>query len=272
MATSRSRRRLWTVGAALALVVTVLYSTGGVVSGLRGAANLVVKPFSWSVNEVARPLGHLFAGAVNYSDVVAQNAKLRYELGQAQQRADEQWALERQLQEMTTALNVPFVGALPTVAAQVTTLSPTSFAATIDISKGRDDGVLEGMPVVANGGLVGVVISTTPRGATVRLISDVNSLVGVTFAHGATSLVVSGRGVNNGLSATSVPLATALRPGTLLSTDGLAGGLFPPGLPVARVTAISLTPGAATYDVALRPTADLRHLLYVDVVLWEPST
>jgi hypothetical protein len=38
------------------------------------------------------------------------------------------------------------------------------------------------------------------------------------------------------------------------------------------VTTISLTPGAATYDVTLRPTADLRHVLYVDVILWEPST
>jgi rod shape-determining protein MreC len=272
VATSRSRRRLWTYGAGAALVVTVLYSTGGVVSGLRSAANLAVKPFSWSVDAVARPLGHLFAGAVNYSDVVAQNEKLRYELGQARQQANDQWALDRQLQEITTELNVPFVGGLSTVAAQVTTLSPTSFAATIDISKGRSDGVLAGMPVVANGGLVGTVISTTPHGATVRLLSDVNTSVGVTFGQGATSLVVSGRGINNGLQASSVPLATTLRPGTVLSTDGLEGGLYPPGLPVAKVTTISLTPGAATYDVALRPIADLRHLLYVDVVLWEPST
>ncbi|MDE3065310.1 MAG: rod shape-determining protein MreC [Acidobacteriota bacterium] len=272
MASSRSRRRLWTLGAAAALVATVLYTTGGVVSGLRSAANLVVTPFSWSIDAVARPLGHLFAGAVNYSDVVAQNAKLRYELGQARLQADEHWALERQLQEITTGLNVPFVGALSVVAAQVSTLSPTSFAATVDISKGRSDGVLAGMPVVANGGLVGTVISTTPHGATVRLISDVNSSVGVTFGSGALTLVVSGRGVNNGLAATSVPLATTLRPGTLLSTNGLEGGIYPPGLPVARVATITLTPGAATYDVTLRPTADLRHLLYVDVILWEPST
>jgi rod shape-determining protein MreC len=256
----------------VALVVTILYSTGGVVSGLRSAANLVVTPFSWSVNEIARPVGHLFAGAVNYSDVVSQNEKLRYELGQARLQADEHWALERQLEQISTELNVPFVGGLSTVAAQVTTLSPTSFAATVDISKGRSDGVLAGMPVVANGGLVGSVISTTPHGATVRLISDVSSAVGVTFGAGTSTVIVTGRGVNNGLGATSVPLATSLRTGTLLSTDGLQGGLYPAGLPVARVTAITLTPGAATYDLQLRPTADLRHLLYVDVVLWEPST
>ena len=104
-----------------------------------------------------------------------------------------------------------------------------------------------------------------------RLITDVNSSIGVTFGNGETSLVVSGRGVNNGLMATSVPLSTSLTPGTRLATNGLNGGLYPPGLPVAKVAQVSLTPGAATYNLTLRPTADLRHLLYLDVVLWEPT-
>jgi len=46
VATNRSRRRLWTVGVSVTLIVSLLYVTGGVVSGLRGAANLVVTPFS----------------------------------------------------------------------------------------------------------------------------------------------------------------------------------------------------------------------------------
>ena len=272
MASDRTRRRTWTIGAFVTALVAVLYVSGGVVSGFRSAANLVVTPFSWTINAVARPIGHMFAGAVNYSDVVAQNQKLRYQLGQAQLRANEVWALERQLQQLTTELDVPYIGSLPTLSAQVTTLSPTNFAATVDISKGRDSGVLVGMPVIANGGLVGQVIATTPRGATVRLITDVNSSIGVTFGNAKVSLVISGRGVNNGLGATAVPLSTAIKPGTVLSTDGLRGGTYPPGIPVASVSNVSLTPGAATYDLKLRPLADLRNMMYLDVVLWEPST
>jgi rod shape-determining protein MreC len=271
VATDRSRRRTWTLSVAVLATLVILYLTTGVASGLRSGANLVITPFSWAVNEIARPVGHLFAGTVNYSDVVAQNQKLRYQLGVADERANEMWAYARQLQQLTTQLNVPFVGSLPTVAAQVTTLSPTNFAATFDISKGRDEGILVGMPVVANGGLVGSVISTTPNGATVRLITDTSSLVGVTFNTGKTDIVVSGRGLNSGLSATSVPLGTSIAQGTKLSTDGLNGGLFPAGLPVATVKTVTLTPGAATYNLTLRPAANLRHLSYVDVILWEPT-
>jgi rod shape-determining protein MreC len=272
VATDRTRRRTWTIGAIVTALLTILYLSGGVVSGLRSAANLVVAPFSWTVDVIARPIGHMLAGAVNYSDVVAQNQRLRYQLGQAQLKSNEGWALERQLQEMTTQLHVPFVGSLSTVGAQVTSLSPTNFAATFDITEGRNGGVLVGMPVVASGGLIGTVIATTPYGATVRLITDVISSVGVTFGNGRTSLVVNGRGVDNGLAATSVPLGTAIKPGTILSTDGLSGGLYPPGLPVATVANVSLTPGAATYELTLHPVADLRAMMYVDVVLWEPST
>jgi rod shape-determining protein MreC len=271
VATDRSRRRTWTLSVAVLATLVILYLTTGVASGLRSGANLVITPFSWAVNEIARPVGHFFAGTVNYSDVVAQNQKLRYQLGVADERANEMWAYARQLQQLTTQLNVPFVGSLPTVAAQVTTLSPTNFAATFDISKGRDEGILVGMPVVANGGLVGSVISTTPNGATVRLITDTSSLVGVTFNTGKTDIVVSGRGLNSGLSATSVPLGTSIAQGTKLSTDGLNGGLFPSGLPVATVKTVTLTPGAATYNLTLRPAANLRHLSYVDVILWEPT-
>jgi rod shape-determining protein MreC len=255
----------------VAIVVTllILYLTTGVASGLRSGVNIVLTPFSWAVNSIAHPLGHMLAGTIDYSDVVAQNQKLRYQLAKANERANESWAFARELQQLTTGLNVPFVGALPTVAAQVTTNSPTNFSASVSISKGRDSGILVGMPVVANGGLVGQVISTSANGATVRLISDTKSLVGVTF--GSTTLVVSGRGVNNGLGATSVPLNSGIHQGTRLSTDGLNGALFPAGLPVATVKTVSLTPGAATYNLTLQPAANLRHLSYLDVILWEPS-
>ena len=181
MATDRSRRRTWTFSVAIVVTLLILYSTTGVASGLRSGANIIITPFSWAVNTIARPVGHTFAGMIDYSDVVAQNEKLRYELGQAEERANEGWAFARQLQQMTTQLNVPFVGSIPTVAVQVTALSPTNFAATIQISKGRDSGILAGMPVVANGGLVGRVMATSTNSATVRLITDASSTIGVTF-------------------------------------------------------------------------------------------
>ena len=272
MATERSRRRLLFSGVLATLIVVTVYVTGGLVAGAKSAAHAVVFPFSWAADFVARPVGHMVAGMVNYSDIEAQNERLRYLLGQATLRADENASAARQLRQLTQALHVPVASTLGTVMAQVTVISPTNFSATVTIDKGQDDGVMQGMPVVADGGLVGRVVAVSSHSSTVRLLSDTGSVVGATFGNGLTSVLISGEGINNPLSVTQIPVTAALGVGSLLSTNGLQGGLFPPGLPVGRVSKLLINPGASSYSVSLTPTANLNNLAYVDVVLWEPST
>ncbi|NNN08881.1 MAG: rod shape-determining protein MreC [Acidimicrobiaceae bacterium] len=272
MASDRTRRRIFFTGVIGTLIILTVYVTGGVVAGARGVARAVVSPFSWAADFVARPVGHLVAGMVNYSDIVAQNQQLRYLLGQATLRADENASAAQQLRQLSQALHVPVASSLGTVMAQVTEISPTNFSDTVTIGKGQDEGVMDGMPVVADGGLVGRIIATSAHSSTVRLLNDTGSVVGATFGNGLTSVLISGQGINNPLSVTQIPVTAALGVGSLLSTSGLQGGLFPPGLPVGRVTKLLINPGSSSYSVSLAPTANLNNLAYVDVVLWEPST
>lgn len=254
------------------LIIVTVYVTGGVVTGAKSVARAVVSPFAWATDFVARPVGHMVAGMVNYSDVEAQNKQLRYLLGQATLRADENAVAAQQLRVLAKQLHVPVASSLGTVTAQVTLISPTSFSATVTIDKGQDEGVMDGMPVVSDGGLVGRIIDASSHSSIVRLLTDPGSVVGATFGNGGTSVLVSGQGLNNPLSVTEIPVTAALGVGSLLSTNGLQAGLFPPGLPVGRVAKLLINPGASNYSVTLTPTANLNNLAYVDVVLWEPST
>jgi len=34
---------------------------------------------------------------------------------------------------------------------------------------------------------------------------------------------------------------------------------------------VTLTPGAATYNLTLKPAANLSQISYLDVVIWEPA-
>ena len=267
------RRRLAVAGLVVApLLLGVFQFTGGVTSGLRSTGNVIVSPFAWAIELVARPVGHLSSGALNYSEMVAQNKQLRYQLAQAQLRANESASIDRQLRQLAATLDVPYVNDLPTITAQVNEQSPTNFIASIGISKGTQEGVLVGMPVVGNGGLIGRVVATTLHGATIQLLTDAASSIGCTFGDGTLNAIVSGRGLNHALSVTAIPLKATLTPGTVFATNGLQGGLFPAGLPVAKVSGVTLTPGATTYDLKLKPVADLRNLSYVTVIAWEPGT
>ena len=272
MATPRSRRSAVVGALAAATVVVVLISSGSVVGGLRSTGRLIVAPFNWALNVVAHPVADLFAGAANYSDVLKQNKQLRAELGILRAQSAQNQALRQQLAQITATTHLPFVGNVVSVVAQVTENSPTNFSASFVVNQGNQDGVLVGMPVVGGGGLIGRVIATTSHTATVLLISDATSIVGCTWATGNTSALVYGRGVNDQLAVSAVQITHPLTPGTVFSTNGLQGGLFPPGIPVAKVRSITLTPGSSTYDLTLDPSADLTHLSYVDILLWEPST
>src|ERR1019366_3711178 len=267
-ASDRSRRRLFLIGIVGTLAIVTVYITGGVVAGAKSISHAVVSPFSWAADFVARPVGHMVAGMVNYSDVGAQNKQLRYLLGKKTLQADQNAVAAEQLRQLSQALHVPVAASLGTVFAQVTVLSPTNFAAAVTIDKGEDEGVMDGMPVVADGGLVGRVIASSPHSSTVRLLTDTGSVVGATFGNGANSVLISGQGINNPLSVTGIPDSASIGVGGLVSTNGLQGGLFPPGLPVGRVTKLLINPGASSYSVSLAPAANLNHLAYVDVVLW----
>ena len=272
MATARSRRRALLAVSGALVISFILVANGGVLKGLSATGRAVVSPFTWTINLVAHPIAHLFAGAVNYSDVLKQNEQLRAELGRERLLTNENSALRRQLAQINATQHLSYVGSLDTVVAQVTMNSPTNFSASVTISKGTADGLLTGMPVVANGGLIGRIISTTNNSATVLLITDQTSIVGVTFGNGRHHALVLGHGVNDPLAASAVQITSPLHLGAIFATDGLEGGLFPSGIPVARVSTITLTPGTSTYDLALRPAADLTHISYVDVLLWEPAT
>ncbi len=272
MAGARQRRRLVTTVLTVAIVATGLYLSGSLVGGVRSAARTVVSPFSWAVAQVAQPVGHLFAGIINYSDVVAQNQKLQYALGVAEAQLAQNQAASTQLAQLSQLLHLPSSAGLSSVMAQVTEDSPTNFSATFTISKGDLDGVLTGMPVLANGGLVGRVVSTSAHSALVRLLTDPATVVNATFGNGSTDVLVSGEGINSPLASTQIPVSSPIALGQLISTSGLQGGLFPPGLPLARVSKLLVSPGASDYSIELTPVASFAHLTYVDVLQWEPST
>lgn len=278
MAKARRSRRTWTTLIVLVLVsvsIITLDQTGGtskITSGLKSAASTIFSPFRSGVNDVLSPVGDFFAGSVHYGALQQENANLRASLDRLRQQQLESTIESRQLKELLALQNLPFLDGLPTITAQTQGLDISNFAATINIDKGRDDGVAVGMPVVGGGGLVGQVVASYHSSAIVRLITDGQSRVGAVFGSPGTYATVTGQGSGRPLDVDYVPPGTTVTKGEPLFTNGLAGGTYPLGIPVATVTSAHTLPGAVQVTVSATPTADLQHLTYVDVVVWEPSS
>ncbi len=279
MATPRRSRRPRTTLLILVLAsvtIITLDARGGfhrITSGVKSVASDAFAPVRSGVDDIVEPVGSFLAGAVHYGSVRQQNQKLQQEIDQLRAAQATQSDTEQRLKQLTALLNLPFVGNLQTVPAEVTNFSTSDFAATIDISEGRDDGVQLNMPVVGLGGLVGQVVEANHSTSTVRLITDGQSEVGVSYGPGVNQLaVVSGHGAGKPLTASLIPTNTSLKAGQVFVTSGLPNADFPGGIPVARVVATVNGTTANQESVTLAPEADLAHLRYVSVLEYGPST
>ncbi|RMG90827.1 MAG: rod shape-determining protein MreC [Zetaproteobacteria bacterium] len=106
--------------------------------------------------------------------------------------------------------------------------------------------------VVSSEGLVGLVVEAREGYAVVRTILDASLSVPVTLPGSHLAGLVRGQG--NELVIDFLPWDEAPKVGDVFVTSG-AGGLFPPGIPVARVLRVDPVPGTMYAHVQGSPVA-----------------
>ena len=254
-------------------VITLGYRSEdhGVIAFAKRSAHDAFSPVQRAVDDVMRPVASFLSGAVHASDLETQNARLRKQVGALERQVLARQALQNTVRSLEQLDGLPWLGGVPTVAAQVTALNPSDFVATVQLDKGTAAGVATGMPVVGGAGLVGQVIEAWSTGSTVRLVTDVQSSVGVRFGPGNDLALVQGSGLGRDLAVNLVAPGAQLSKGEVLTTSGLQHAEYPPDIPVARVRSVSSTPSATQQNVTAAPLADLAVLTYVDVLQWRPS-
>ena len=110
-----------------------------VTSGVRSVASDAFSPIRSGVNAVVEPIGSFLAGSVHYGAVREQNQKLQAEIDQLQmQRASSAEQIES-LKQLSALLNLPYLGNLQSVTAEVTDFGSSDFAATVEMTMARKD-------------------------------------------------------------------------------------------------------------------------------------
>jgi rod shape-determining protein MreC len=122
------------------------------------------------------------------------------------------------------------------IAAAVIGRDPSPFLHYIIIDHGSDDGILHGMPVVTEQGLVGRVDAVTAGAARVQLITDPGSVVNIRFESLEAEALLTGS-VTGEVSLEMIPQELNLQQGEIVLTSGL-GGAYPLDILVGQVTSI----------------------------------
>jgi rod shape-determining protein MreC len=271
--TRRTSQRLTLVMLVLVSVTIITLDYRGdaksTITSARNAARDVVAPVQRAVADVLHPVGDFFSGAVNYGKAQSENLALQNEIGQLQRQLAESGIAEEQLKQISAQLHVPFVENIPTVTAQVLSDPTSNFDLTVEIDQGTADGVGVGMPVIAGAGLAGTVVSAGSDTATVQLITDANSSVGVRFG-GDKIAVVQGQGPSSPLVLEFVQAGESATVGEKVYTSGLLPAAYPSDIPIGTVSSVHFTSGSYTKVATVQPYVDFSDLQYLTVVQWLP--
>jgi rod shape-determining protein MreC len=147
----------------------------------------------------------------------------------------------------------------------------------LQVDAGSGDGVRVGDPVIASGGLVGHISFVASGAAFVTLITDPSSSVSarVLNAAGDFGLVKPSVGDPLDLLAQLLPRHAVIRKGDIVVTAGSRAdrleSLYPPNIPIGRVTEADAEELASEQQVHVAPIADLRHLDFVQILIGPSS-
>lgn len=138
-------------------------------------------------------------------------------------------------------------------------MGPNSVLETVTINRGYLAGGLPGTPLATQMGLVGRVLRASATTATALLLTDPGSRIAVLSQNTRAPGVLSGRGARHPLEMRFVARNSEVEAGELLVTSGL-DGMYPKGIPVARVVSVAPSDYSQFMSVLASPLVDVDRL------------
>jgi rod shape-determining protein MreC len=143
------------------------------------------------------------------------------------------------------------------------------------VNKGTLAGVFRGQAAIDAAGIYGQVTRAGPLSAEIILITDPEHAIPVQVNRTGVRSIALGTGRAGLLSLPYLPQNSDVVVGDLLVSSGL-GGVYPPGYPVAKVSAVVRDPGQPLLAVEAEPLAGLDRdpevlLVWFDNAIVEPE-
>jgi rod shape-determining protein MreC len=228
----------------------------------------VFAPLQRGVAAALHPLGDVVSGSVHYGELETVNAQLRAEIGSLQRQASLDHYTLAAAEQITVLNRLPFVQ-VPSVPAEVISEPSSNFDHTIEIHLGTSSGIGPGMPVVGDAGLVGTVLSASSSYATVQLLTDPRSTIGVRVGSSFFRATGTGRALDLQTLETGSG-ASAPRAGDRAVTSGQDNGAYPPSIPVGVISSVAISASGVVSTITLTPLVNLSTIQYVSVLQWLP--
>ena len=254
---------------ALSVLLMILSFTTDLIPDLLGnIAGYTFQPFKEGLTEVSTYIGTRAENMRQVRDVLSENSALRAQIDELSQENDQLIEDRFELIELRDLfeLNEEYKG-YDKIGARIIGKDPGNWYSVFVIDKGKNDGIKDGMNVIAGAGLVGIVTKTGDTWAQVRSIIDDDSNVSGRMLNTSDNLIVYGslESMENGtieFGQLSDP-DDEVNVGDKIVTSNISDRYLP-GIAIGFISSIKKDPNNLTKSGTLTPSVDFEH---IDVVL-----
>lgn len=251
----------------LAVLLMVADTRFRVAQPLRSVIATALYPLQWAV---LQPINWAQGASQHFESLTnsqTKEATAQYRLGLQSQRAQQVEQLTLENARLRAVLGLRDRLNTPALAAQVLYDAADPFTRKVIIDKGALAAVQAGSPVLDEAGILGQVTRVYPLVSEVTLVTDRNQAIPVLNVRtGVRGLAFGDASTRSGLLELRFMDANVdMQAGDLLTTSGV-DGVYPPGLPVARVVGIERRADSAFARISCDPVAHVASSLHVLVL------
>jgi rod shape-determining protein MreC len=194
---------------------------------------------------------------------MAAEDQAKRQLAEQAERLSRASALQVENDRLRKLLDLRPAMSVPSLSAEILFEAPDPFSRRVVIDRGATQGVAPGSPVINEAGVLGQVTRVYPLSAEVTLLTDKDAAIPLLNARTQMRNAAAGRADGTGMELRFLAANADVKVGDLMTTSGL-DGVYPPGLPVAKVTAVDRRSDSSFAQVLLAPIAQpdsARHVL-----------
>ena len=251
---------------ALALFLMVADTRFKVTQPLRAVVATVLNP----VERVLRAPVDAWELASDYlmglQDARTAESQARLELAKQAERASRVEQLEQENTRLRALLELRGALKVRSLTAEVLYDAPDPYSRKVIIDRGNRDGLVVASPVINEVGVLGQVTRVYPYSAEVTLLTDKEAAIPVLNARTQARSAAFGNSAGAGLELRFMAGNADVQVGDLLSTSGV-DGIYPAGVPVAKVVSVDRRVDTGFARIALAPLAEpdsVRHVLVLE--------
>jgi rod shape-determining protein MreC len=249
----------------LAIATMIADHRFGALEAVRLSLSVLVQPLQAAAAAPGQILGRAAGYFSSQDRLLRENQELKTKLLEYAAAAQQAKLLTAEQDHLLSMTSTKSRYAADGVLSEVLYYGRNPFTRKLVLDKGMTQGIKAGMPVIDGEGVVGQITAVGTFTSEATLLTEKDQSVPVILTRNGLRAIAVGSGKDGSVDVPFMPVSADIQNGDLFVTSGI-DGTYPPGLVVAKVTAVEKNAAYMFAKITARPAAGVDNHRYVRIL------